>query len=621
MEQTHGREIRPEEYSHAKSAPQSMPASFGPSRSGILDDPLGPVRNVVRRWRLIVLTVTVGALLGWVSAVGAADSAIAPVEVDHYQATHVLVLDSTVPVDQSTLNIRNLNLLAKRATVGEVPQAVADSLDLPLQDAASRIRAVVRSDSETVELIGVATTPRQAESLADEYAAQFVAHLENEAAEFADESVAAAELRLAQVESSLAEVVDQLFAAAEAGDSDAQELLQQDRQQFASARIQANAELLALRAAGVPVVPIESLAAAQGNSIVISQSRYSTIVDRGATGDNIAVLFGSETEFSEESGALAAVSGSVPSGLLARIGLGALLGLLGGVAIATTAARLDNRVRSKVEVEQLLDLPVLAQIPTLERTRKSRGQVTSYEQPRSRFAEQYRAIGSALTYARRTRQDSSQVVLVTSPGPSEGKTTTVANLGAMLAESGLSVLLVNCDFRRPRLHEITGTGYQPQAVSRTSISGVSLISNIEVGPDAAPAAIIGMQRQVIESARDRYDIVLVDTAPVLATNDAVDLLDLANDVIVVLRAGKSTLHAADRAAEILERRRAHLLGVAMTDVSARHTTDYYYYDGYYEAEPVDSNGKPRAKRFAKKRREVEINLDEESTEALSLLGE
>jgi len=145
-----------------------MPESFQRNRPGIIEDPLGPIRDVVRRWRLLVACAVLGGLLGWVSAVVAADSAIAPVEVDHYEAAHVLVLDSTVPSSQATLSVRNLNSMATRITIGEVPGAVAEELSLDAADAAQRVRVIIRPDSEALEIVAVAETTRSAEVLADE---------------------------------------------------------------------------------------------------------------------------------------------------------------------------------------------------------------------------------------------------------------------------------------------------------------------------------------------------------------------------------------------------------------------------------------------------------------------
>ncbi len=574
----------------------------------LLDDPLGPLRSVVRRWRVIGAVIVVGSLLGWFSAVIAVEADTAPVAVDHYQAKHVLVLDSNVPDTQAVLGVRNLNVLAKRITIGEVPTAVATSVGVNTTEAATQVRVLIRSDSESLDIITIAKTPGQAEALADAYARELVGYLEAEAEAYTVESIASAESRLAEAEANLVRVRADLRAAEAAKNERDIALLEQDEQQFQSARIYANAALLEARADGVPVVPIESLQRADGTATVIGQGRFAELVDNASIGQNIEVLFGDDVESESGSNALTAVSNRLPTGMIPRVGAGALLGLLVGLIIAVVLNRLDNRVRSKRQVEALLDLPVIAEIPSLRRRNKRAPEVHARENPRSRFAEQYRAIASTLGYARRARHSRGQVVLVTSPGPSEGKTTTVANLGAMLAEAGQSVLLVNCDFRRPRLHILTGSEYQPMNLNPTQIPDMELISNVVSDSDALPTEVIAAQRSVIKKASKLYDLIIIDTAPLLATNDAVDLLDLVDDVVLVMRAGKTTMQAADRAAEVLDRRRAHVLGVAITDVDARHSADYYYYGGYYEERAATPGRRSRW------RRKADIDLVSDSTD-------
>lgn len=573
-------------------------------RGGAPEDPLGPARNIVRRWRAVLALIVVGALLGWLSGVIALEADTAPIAVDHYQAKHVLVLDSNVPDTQSILGVRNLNVLAKRITIGEVPTAVARSLDMSLTSAATQIRVLIRSDSESLDLVAVGRTPAEAEAIADAYATELLTYLTSEAEEYSAEAIASAQSRLADAEANLSDTRTNLSAAIAAEDERQITILQQDQQQFDSARIIANAALLEARADGVPVVPIETLQQADGKATVVSQGRFNEVVDNASIGQNIEVLFGDEAEAgSSNSGALSAVSNRLPNGIVPRVGFGALLGFLAGVMLALVLNRLDNRIRSKRQVEELLDLPVIAEVPSLNRTQRRAAEMHALENPRSRFAEQYRALASTLTYARRARRSRGQVVLVTSPGPAEGKTTTVANLGAMLAEAGESVLLMNCDFRRPRLHLLTGSEYQPMDLNKTQIPEVQLISNVVEDSDALPTEVIAAQRSVIKKAMKLYDLILIDTAPLLATNDAVDLLDLVDDVVLVMRAGKTTTHAADRAAEVLDRRRAHVLGIAITDVDSRHSADYYYYGGYYNETP-----KSPQRRFFPRRNKADIDL-------------
>ena len=580
-------------------------------RFGRPEDPLAPVRSVLRRWRLLVVLTLIGAVLGWASVVVAVESDTTPIAVDHYEARNVLVLDSNVPDTQVILGVRNLNNLAKRITIGEVPEAVADGTGLGLTEVSTQIRVLIRSDSETLDLVAIAETPGEAELLADLYAQEFLGFLNAEAETFFEEAIASSEGRVADAESNIATTQTALEAARVLDDEVTIQRLQQDLQQFESARIIANATLLDTQSDGVPIVPIETLQAASGSASIISEARFNELVDRASAGQNIEVLFRDDPESGSELGALGVVSERIPTGTVPRLAFGAMLGLLAGVTIALFLNRVDNRVRSKRQLEEWLDLPVIAEVPSLTRSAKSAEEVYSREHPRSRFAEQYRALASSVGYARRARAARGQVVLVTSPGPSEGKTTTVANLGAMLSEAGESVLLINCDFRRPRLHVVTGADYDPKRLTATPIPAVELISNVVDGEDALPTEVIAAQRSIIQKAASRYDLIIIDTAPLLATNDAVDLLDLVDDVILVARAGKTTLQAADRASEILERRKAHVLGVVISDVDARNSTDYYYYGGYYdERQSPSTDGK-----WFGKRRKAEIDLVDEDVEA------
>ena len=567
MENSNGRHDRLPDVltvSHVASGDVERASAASTFRSGgSMQDPLGPVRMIARRWRLLLAIVACGALLGASSNVVAAEANPAVVPVDHYEARHVLVLDNNVPLTQSTLSVRNLNALAKRVTIGEIPQTVADSVGISPTEAETQIRVLIRSDSESLDLVAIGEMREEAEALADTYAAALLSWLDAQATDYAAGAIAAAQDRLDEAEANLEAVRSEIVTAEARGDTALVTELRQDEQQFISARIAANAAVLDARSDGIPIVPLESLQYGEGNAITISQDRFVGLVDDASNGRNIEALFGDDVESIPGAGALSAVGSSLPTGMLARVLTGALLGLSVGVMAMVVAARLDNRVRSKRQVEDLLDLPVIAEVPALDRKYRDAAEVHAQEYPRSRFAEQYRAVASTLSYARRSRRSTGQVMLVTSPGPSEGKTTTVANLGAMLAEAGHRVLLVNCDFRRPRLHVLTGTEYEPMDLSPTEIPDVELISNVVDDVEALPTEVIAAQRSVIRKAMSVYDLVLIDTAPLLATNDAVELLDLVDDVVLVMRAGKTTLQAADRAAEILERRRAHVLGVCL----------------------------------------------------------
>lgn len=167
----------------------------------------------------------------------------------------------------------------------------------------------------------------------------------------------------------------------------------------------------------------------------------------------------------------------------------------------------------------------------------------------------------------------------------------MANLAAVLAEGGLNVLVVNCDFRRPRIHDFLLDDRLPDedpgnlGVLRprpTRIPGVRLVTGIgENQSDVNPLEVVAQQRRVIEMALPHLDVILLDTAPFLATNDASELLPLTDQVLLVVRSGTTTAEVAHRTAEIMERFAAPVLGVVFNGSDEAHGAQYYYY-GYGE---------------------------------------
>lgn len=180
------------------------------------------------------------------------------------------------------------------------------------------------------------------------------------------------------------------------------------------------------------------------------------------------------------------------------------------------------------------------------------------------------------------------VVMITSPGPAEGKTTSVANLAAAFAEANAKVLVVNCDFRRPRVHAFLG-GTETTSVAgpvSSNYTNIDLFDHHTEDVTNSPAEILAEQRRIIRRCRTRYDVILLDTAPLLSTNDATEVLNEADLVVLVGRAGKTTKEAADRAAELLDRREAPVLGVTLVGVTDGPGGRYYYYGSnrYYSDE-------------------------------------
>jgi Mrp family chromosome partitioning ATPase len=151
---------------------------------------------------------------------------------------------------------------------------------------------------------------------------------------------------------------------------------------------------------------------------------------------------------------------------------------------------------------------------------------------------------------------------------------------------------VNCDFRRPTLHRYLGVEDEPRKILKTKVPGVTLVSGVLTDPDANPAQIIAVQRDVVEAAREHYDIVLLDTAPITNTNDAFDIMSSADAVVLVARPNVTTSDAAGRAHELLERARAPLAGVVLVADSFTPADSYYYYSSRRSAAVQRSEPEP-----------------------------
>ncbi len=306
--------------------------------------------------------------------------------------------------------------------------------------------------------------------------------------------------------------------------------------------------------------------------------------------------------------------------LLAATG-GALLGALIGVGIALAINRLDPRLFTKEDLEEAAGFPVIAEVPSLARSQRQASAVVSRDSPYSRYAESFRALRSSILFVQHTghspgvgpmKVDGDRTtapnsdpdpgdpgddveklgttIMVTSPGPGEGKTTTVANLAAVMAEDGSRVLVVNCDFRRPRLHLYLDAPNETRKVSNTNIPGVKLVADVVSDHQrSSPAEVLAAQRHLVTTARTMFDYILLDTAPVLTTTDASEVLSVTDMVVMICRAGKTTAEAADRAAELLERFQAPVIGGVLVGADDAPSSRYYY---YYSDDTVPSGPVP-----------------------------
>ncbi len=208
--------------------------------------------------------------------------------------------------------------------------------------------------------------------------------------------------------------------------------------------------------------------------------------------------------------------------------------------------------------------------------------------PRSPVAEAYRALRTNLEFSGLDKPLRSMVV--TSAGPDEGKSTTLANLAITLAQAGKRVILADCDLRRPSLHQIfevrNNQGITDLMLDEalmanppfqdTPVSSLKLLTSGHLPPN--PAELLGSRRmsEIITCLLAQADVVLFDTPPIIAVTDAALLSAKVDGVVLVIGAGKTRREHARKAKALLDKVNARLIGTVLNNVRFDSSLQYYY---------------------------------------------
>jgi len=294
-------------------------------------------------------------------------------------------------------------------------------------------------------------------------------------------------------------------------------------------------------------------------------------------------------------------------------------GLLFGVALAFLVDYLDDSVKTKDDLNKVVpDKPVIGLIPLVEGWRADEApKLISIEEPTSAAAEAYRTLRTSIQFVALDRPV--RTLHVTSPGPQEGKSTTLANLGVALARAGQRVIIVCCDLRRPRIHEFFGldneTGFTsvllgkvPLSAALQKVPGQARLSIMASGPlPPNPSELLSSKRtiEVLTSLQAEADIVLIDSPPVLPVTDALVISGRVDATILVCVSGATTRKDAARAIELLDQVDAPVIGTVLNGVSAANTYGYggqYYRYQSDEPEPAIPPRPARAERGRRRSR-------------------
>jgi capsular exopolysaccharide synthesis family protein len=512
---------------------------------------LAEVLKVVRRrWMAVALTVLVALAAGWAST--RLISTTPPPRP--YRATAVLF--SAASQDDTAYPLATIASLVK---FDDVATEVAANLNYQgdLRKLTRKVEALADEDRGLLSITATSTDRNEARVVADEFARQIILFLNRQAVETAQQLLNQAKDDLARIEPELQE----LNAAVAANPTD--ELLRADRDTVQSEWEVANQQLRNAQAQIASVTP--ALVTIQ-DAVPIRSNNAGIINLRSAP---------------------------------VRLILAGLLGLIGGMFVAMILDRLDNRLRSKVDAERRMDLPVIAEIPTVRNWKHADGGIALATNPKSPEADAFRLLAANLV---RRPPEAPQTILVTSPGPSEGKTTVTANLAATFAEVGKRVIVLSCDLHRPRIHVLFGVpnmsglaealqspGNNGPLLSqknwRTSIDRVHLVPSGMSPENPGELLSSGNMRRVLEEAKTGADIVLLDTPPILAASDGAQLLSQVDAVLLVVRGEKTVGTTAERTADLLRGLKVPVVGTVLNEAPDL-TVPRGYYDYYREPNPA-----------------------------------
>ncbi len=282
---------------------------------------------------------------------------------------------------------------------------------------------------------------------------------------------------------------------------------------------------------------------------------------------------------------------------MTNAGLGGAVGMMLAAGIVFLTEYLDDTIKSPEEAAGMLRLPVIGYIPEMKLTKEQReGYVHVAEEPRSPVTETFRSLRTNLEFSQVDKALRS--IMITSPSPTEGKSTIAANLALIMSQSGKRVLLIDADMRRPKLHRILTVSNRVglsdvflnhrtiQAISRPwRDSQMTVITSGPLPPN--PNELLASQKmaEFLEQVKGMYDIVIFDSPPILISDTTV-LASLVDGVLLVLNPGQTKKDAARATVEQVQRVGAKVIGIVFNRIP-RHRNDYYggyrHYSRYYSS--------------------------------------
>lgn len=294
-----------------------------------------------------------------------------------------------------------------------------------------------------------------------------------------------------------------------------------------------------------------------------------------------------------------------------------IVGLFLGMGLAFFFEYLDNSVKTPEDVEQLVRLPFFGLVPGISTERRKRVErensypveLITFGHPKSMLSEAYRNIRTSILLSFSGKPP--KKIVISSPNPAEGKTTTVINTAIALSQTGARVLIIEADLRKPRIYRIfeqengiglsnflSGNADLESIIRKTEIPNLFCILSGPLPPN--PSELLGscVFKNMIESLGERFDHLVIDAPPILGFADSIILSTSVDGVILVVQGGKTPRETLQRAKDVLSQVNARILGVVINRVNIRRSgyDGYGYYYHYYYGEKTKHEQLPHIKK-------------------------
>lgn len=286
-----------------------------------------------------------------------------------------------------------------------------------------------------------------------------------------------------------------------------------------------------------------------------------------------------------------------------------ILALIAGGIISTgiilLLEYLDNTVKATADFTTLVGGPLLAAVNIVPKLTPGRKQLFVLDQPKGGAAEAIRLLRTNIEFASATREIAT--LGITSPNPGEGKSTVAANLAVTLAQAGFVTALIDADLRRPTQHRLFETGNErglstlltmderpwSWAARETRVPNLSVIPAGPLPPNPADLLSLERLRQILTEMRSTFDVIVVDTPPVLAVSDPLIIAAHVDGMIVVTNGGKTRLDALKRASQTLQRGAIRVIGVVVNQQGTKSKDGYYFTEYHAVQEKIGNNPRRR----------------------------